>query len=242
MKITVCSWEKRNIGDSTLEIQVEAGDTFSEQIIIEAEKDYEYSVIKVPVNNFDFNLGLTKLGYSIAEMQMSMIVRIKDFPYNHKLIKWVYPHVSFKEAESSSDIEETLSKIQPGMFSTDRISLDPHYGEKIGCKRYLYWIQDELIGERSKLLNIYYKDNNVGFILYRGIGTVRGLLGGIYPKYQNLGLGLLTPSALPLYLKDSVTTKVLGDISSNNKPVWELYETFNYKVSNPQYVFIKHIK
>ena len=242
MRITDCIWERRNIGESTLEIQVEVGDTFSDRIITEAEKDYEYSVIKVPVNNFDFNLGLTKLGYSIAEMQMSMVVRIKDFPYNHKLIKWVYPYVSFKEAETRIDIEETLSKIQPGMFSTDRISLDPHYGEKVGCKRYLNWIQDELLGERSKLLNIYYKGNNVGFILYRGVETIKGLLGGIYPQFQNLGLGLLIPSALPLYMKDSATKKVIADISSNNKPVWELYETFNYKVSNPQYVFIKHIK
>ena len=243
MRITNCIWEIKNLGKKTIEIQIEKDDLFSEDCFLENENGFEYSVVKVPINKLDFNYGLSKIGYSIAEMQMSMIIRLKDFPFDHKLIKWIYPYVELKVAESVEEINDTISKIQPGMFSTDRISLDPFFGMEIGCRRYINWVHDELEKGMSKLLLIYYKGVKMGFVLFKEAESVRGLLGGIYPEYQDLGVGVLTPTALPLYLykSGSKIKKVIGDISSNNKPVWELYESFNYKVYNPQYIFIKHI-
>lgn len=64
----------------------------------------------------------------------------------------------------------------------------------------------------------------------------------IYHNYQNMGLGILTPCTLPLFVKNKQlpVNKIVGNISSNNRPVWELYEALGYKVTNPHYVFIRH--
>lgn len=241
MRITDCFWEKRNLGETVVEISLEKEDVLDVNLLHKYD-GCDYVVVKVPVNMFSCNCILGENKYTLAELQMEMTAIVKDFNYNHKLIKWVSPHVDFKKVDRESCLSEILSKIDSSMFTTDRISIDAHYGAEIGCSRYKNWIRDEYEKGSSEILQFYYRGTHVGFMMYRESEITRGLLGGVYTEYQNLGLGLLTPSALPLYVqKHNLPVKrIVADISSNNKPVWELYESFGYKVANPNYVFVKH--
>lgn len=243
MIVSDCFWEKRNLGDTVVEISLEKEDSLDEDLLNKI-KGVDYVVVKVPVNKFNCNRLLGENGYTLAELQMEMTAVMKDFNFNHKLIKWVSPHVDFKKVDSKACLSEVLSKIDSLMFTTDRISIDAHYGAEIGCNRYKNWIRDEYEKGTSEILQFIYRGKHVGFMMYRESEVTRGLLGGVYTDYQHLGLGLLTPSALPLYLKKNnlPTKRIVADISSNNKPVWELYESFGYKVTAAHYVFIKHKK
>ena len=243
MKITDCFWEKRNLGDKVFEISIENEDSIDANLLKEYS-DIDYLVIKVPVNKTDINFLLGSLGFSLVEMQMEMTVLMKDFNFDHKLIKWVLPYVEFRSVNNQAELLDLLSNIKTSMFSTDRICLDPYYGAEKGCIRYKNWIQDEFDKKTSNILEFCYRGKNVGFMMYREAEITRGLLGGIYPEYQQLALGLLTPSSLPLYVmkRGLPIKKITANISSNNKPVWELYESFGYQVKNPQYVFVKHKK
>lgn len=243
MKITNCFWEKRNLNSEVVEITVEPHDLFSE-FDHQISSNYSYLVVKVPVNMPEFIFGLSALGFTMIELQMDMSVKLKDFDYEEKLLKWVAPHVRFCQVKSYQEMNEMLNMISPGMFSTDRISLDPEYGIEVGCKRYINWISDEFDRDSSKLIWMIYKGTKVGFMMYKdGISSMRGLLGGLFKEFQEMGLGLLTPCSLPLYVKQEnlPVKKIMADISSNNAPVWDLYEHFGYKATNPHYVFIKHI-
>ena len=241
MIITDCFWEKRNLGETVIEISLEKEDKLDDKLL-QKYNDIDYVVVKVPINKFNCNYILGENGYILSELQMEMTAIMKDFNFNHKLIKWVYPHVEFKKVDGEDSLSEVLSKIDSSMFTTDRISIDAHFGAEVGCNRYKNWIRDEYDKKKSEIIQFIYRGKHVGFMMYRESKITRGLLGGVYPEYQSLGLGLLTPSALPLYIQKNnlLASKIVADISSNNKPVWELYESFGYKVTNSHYVFIKH--
>ena len=241
MKVTDCFWEKRNLGENVVEITIEKDDVLNGDFLSEYNNT-DYLVIKVPVNMPGFNFLLAQQGFSLIELQMDMTASLNSFDFNHKLIKWVSPQVDFNKVSNSDELDEVLSKIDSRMFVTDRISIDPYYGKEVGCKRYKNWIHDEFNKGTADILRFFYRGKHIGFMMYEESGLLRGLLGGIYPDFQDLGLGLLTPTALPLYIsRNRIPVKrVAADISSNNKPVWELYESFGYKATNQHYVFVKH--
>lgn len=241
MIVKDCFWEKRNLGCSTVEVTIDNNDSFS-VADFPLFNDYDYIVVKVPVNRFDINLGLSKLGYTLVELQMEMSIKLKDFDYNNKYLKLFSDDADFQEVTTEKDLDDIISNMSPGMFSTDRICVDSRFGLEIGYQRYVNWLKDEFERKTSVILKMLYKGQNIGFSMFKGEDVVRGLLGGIYLDQQNTGLGVLTPCFLPLYIKrnNMQVKKIVGDISSNNKPVWELYELFGYKAFSPRYVFVKH--
>ena len=242
MEVFNCFWEKRNLGCSAVEVLVDMKDRFCVNDFISLQ-NYDYIVVKVPVNKLDFNFGLSNLGYVMFEMQMDMHANMNSFNFQEKNIKRILPNISFEEIKSKDVLDKLLSKITPGMFSTDRISLDPFFGMERGCNRYINWIRDEFVNDNSKTIYIVYKGKNVGFATFKVTQElIKGLIGGLFPDYQNDGIGLLTPCVAPLYAKINKLSinKIINPISSNNKAVWDLYEYFGFKPHRPHYVFIKH--
>ena len=241
MIVTDCFWEKQNLGRNAIEISVESTDRFN-LVDFEDYSCYDYIVVKVPVNKMDFNFGLSQLGYTMIELQMEMQVKIRDFNYDHRNLKLIFEDVDFQQIQTEDELNDILSKVTTEMFTTDRIHIDPYFGAELNRTRYVHWLRDEFERNSSIILKMFYKGMNVGFSMFRVENNIRGLLGGIYAEYQNLGLGALTPCHLPIYVKKERLNvkKVIGDISSNNIPVWELYEFFGYRAFKPRYVFVKH--
>lgn len=243
MKITNCYWEKRNLNCDVVEITIDSHDIFNKSDFAFLE-DYKYIVIKVPTNMIDYNFGLSQLGYTMIELQMEMNLKIKEFNIDNKLIKAIGSRLDFQDINTEKDLDDILTSISNDMFTTDRIVVDSHFGEEMGRVRYLNWIKDEFQNKTSKIIKLIYNGEHVGFSMFRDGDTLRGLLGGVYSKFQKLGIGSITPIHLPIYVhRNRMNVKrIVGDISSNNRPVWELYDYFGYKACNPRYVFVKHNK
>lgn len=242
MKIVDCVWELRNLGVNTVEVTVERGDKYDEKVFIQLEDKYGYKVVKVPENMVVFNMGLSSLGYSFIETQIDISMKVKDFNYDDKWIKRLEPYCSFRDIETEDSFEETLQRINSEMFVTDRVALDPTFGFLMGCERYKNWITSEYYKGTSKLQQTLFKNEVVGFGMYRIEGkTMHGTLGGLYSDIK-VPIGVLVPSCRLIQIKkegldvDLFTTS----ISSNNKPIWQLYNYFNFKVDGIKYVFIKH--
>ena len=244
MIVVDCPWEIRNLGKKVVEITIEPDDLFDENNIKNVIDSYNYIVLKVPMNMANFNYGLCSMGFTIIETQITVSKNMKDFPFENRLIKHLYPHVSVTECKTDHDINDILSKITPNMFSTDRIYLDPFFTHEQSCMRYKNWIVDEYEKGKAEIIKIFYGSDNVGVSMGKNMddGTHLGLLGGLYEGFQSKGLGLLSASIIHIYYKKAGKTlkQMKTSISSNNTPVFQCYNYLNYNFDEMKYVFVKH--
>lgn len=244
MKVTDCYWEKANIDKTTVEIEIEQSDIFDDKALFDFEQHYEYVVVKVPMKMSGFNCGLSKMGYTMSEVQCKLSKEYREFDFEDRLIQRMLPHISFSKIEDKESLCALVNKITPGMFSTDRISLDPYFGLDIAAQRYKNWMSSAFSGGSAQFLSLKYDNNEVGFSMYKQEdGLVEMILGGIFEEFQSRGIGIMTPTRHLLYAKQTgeKLKKVSTTISSNNVPVWKIYNHFNFKVDSLYYVFIKHI-
>lgn len=244
MKIVDCFWEVMNIGDKTVEVVIEKDDVYLGETFAKLERDYSYVVVKVPMKMTDYNFGLSESGYVMSEIQCKLSKKYSDFNFNDRLIRMVYDDVDFKEINDEALFNEVIGNITPNMFSTDRITLDPHYGPEIGCQRYKNWLRTAFENNRARFIATYYKGQLAGFSMYKRDGeVVEGILGGNFPSFQSSVLGIVTPTRhfLHAHKNNEPFKKYHTTISSNNVPVWQLYNYLNYKIDQLYYVFVKHI-
>ncbi len=242
MKIVDCIWELKNLDKRTVEISVGKEDTFSRGIILQSISNYEYAVVKVPMDMPTFNIGLSEMGFVCIETQMNVGINLHDFDFSK--VAHLYSNTSYELINKDNDFTSVVSNLRPGMFSTDRISLDPQFGEDIACRRYINWLTFEYESKRSQLIKVIYKNEHIGFMLIKTDGdTIDLILNGLYKQYQGKGLGILTPASPMMYVKKNSLniTKEVTSISSNNIPVVKLYNRLNFQLLQQTYVFVKHI-
>ena len=242
MIVVDCPWELENIGKRTVEIMIEATDTYESESIESALVGYEYAVVKVPMNMIDFNIGLSCIDFICVETQMNIGISMQDFDLTK--VDNLRKNTRFEIINNDKDFDTVISMISTGMFSTDRISLDPEFGLKTGCLRYVNWVTSEYRRGNSSLISMIYKGEHIGFMLVKiKDGVIYLLLNGLYKPFQGKGLGLLTPASPFLYVTQE-KLDVLSEytsISSNNIPVVKLYNKLNFHIINQSYVFIKHV-
>jgi len=243
MEYIDCTWEFKNIGEKTVEILVLESDIFDEEELVNNISNYEYIVIKVPVCKMDFCVGLQKMGFTFIESQFHISKKYKDFDVNDRLVRVLATKAHFTNVEDEEDLKYVINSMNSNMFSTDRICLDKNLGPQLGLRRYRNWIISEFESRKSQIINYNFNDKNIGFGMFRIDNRVLyGLLGGIYKKHQDCGLGLLTPIAGLLFCKEHNIRieKMITSISSNNVPVMQLYNYLNFTINSIKYVYIKH--
>ena len=242
MKIVDCIWELKNLDKKTVEISVGKEDVFSRDIILQSISNYEYAVVKVPMDMPTFNIGLSEMGFVCIETQMNVGINLHDFDFSK--VAHLYSDTSYELINNDNDFTSVVYNLLPGMFSTDRISLDPQFGEDIACRRYINWLTSEYESKRSQLIKVINKNEHIGFMLIKTDGdTIDLILNGLYKQYQGKGLGILTPASPMMYVKKNSLniTKEVTSISSNNIPVVKLYNRLNFQLLKHTYVFVKHI-
>ena len=242
MKIVDCIWELKNLDKRTVEISVGKEDTFSRDIILQSISNYEYAVVKVPMDMPTFNIELSEMGFVCIETQMNVGISLHDFDFSK--VAHLYSDTSYELINNDNDFTSVVSNLLPGMFSTDRISLDPQFGEDIACRRYINWLTSEYESKRSQLIKVIYKNEHIGFMLIKTDGdTIDLILNGLYKQYQGKGLGILTPASPMMYIKKNSLNiaQEVTSISSNNIPVVKLYNRLNFQLLKHTYVFVKHI-
>lgn len=245
MKLTDCFWEEKNLGERVCEVTVEDGESFDCEPFLDLDNRYTYQVVKVPTGNISFNLGLARLGYFHIETQLNWIKKVRDFNFDNELIVRLEDNLSFQDVICEEDLSLLLNKISDGMFSTDRVAMDPKYGLSIGRTRYCNWIKSEFALKSSYISFICIEDIPVGFLMLKVNGKKGyGSLGGIFKQYQNMGLGVLTVSSFLLYIRDRSldVTSYYTSTSSNNPSNFRIYNKLGFDLSSMTYVYIKHVQ
>lgn len=243
MKVVDCVWELENLGERVCEIYIEQDDLYDENRIEESARDFDYVVIKVPVNMPGFNIGLSNQGFTMIETQINISKKYKEFDFNDRLVKYMIKHVDEKTIATEKELEEILKEITPNMFSTDRIYLDPHFSREASMRRYINWIKTEFSNKTAIITQTYFDGKEVGFGMCRDFeGCRTGLLGGVYESVQAEGLGILTGCIGFLIGKkyNRPFTALKTSISSNNIPMLQIYNYLHFKIDKMTYVFVKH--
>ena len=248
MKIIDAFWEKRNLGVNTLEIEIEDSDTgiskndIKEQIANCIDKTkYQYYVLKFDTGNNDLYAIANELGFIFAELQFDFAI------YKNKFINEDHSKITrfdLLEVNEYTDEEHynmIISKINEGIFNTDRISLDPRFGKNIANLRYANWVKD-LIGKKDYSLYIATNDGNqVGFSLNKYNGKeCFGLLGGLFNEYQSSGWGVFLHYA-DLKKAFEKYDVMRTSLSSNNIKVINLWQYFSAKLLKMKYVYTMHL-
>lgn len=237
MKIIDAYWEKRNLGANTVEIILDKDDDGNKFTSFVNESKFDYYVVKMPTDAINFNYLMIENGFIFSEA-MNHIYHDLDLNPLSGYKKEVVEGTVF---EKITNMEVVYKNIENGMFKTDRISLDPLFGEKKSAFRYINWIQDEL-DRGSELYRFIYKGNDIGFIGFKEKENkvFHDFISGIYKPYLGKGLAVNMTYKLVEEVKNRGGVKLTTDISSNNVLSLKsrINNGFNFEYTN--YVFVKH--
>lgn len=242
MKITGCPWELNNLGCRVAEIYISATEDVTEQEILDVESRYEYIVIKMEAGSMRHTTLMTRLGYTLAETQLSLKKPYADWhAQEDRLTTALLNQMKIEPIQSEEDLQDLLGRMTDNMFSTDRIYLDPQFGPTFSAHRYRNWTASEF--RRGALLyKHYFRGQYVGFSLCKQEGeNLHCLLAGNFEQYQRTGIGFWIP-LIPIQYPDQQYKNYVTSISTNNYPVWQMYNRHHYMVTKFDYVYVKHIK
>ena len=240
MKITDAFWEKRNLGVDVTEITCEITDSREELKKVLAGIEAPYSVCKVPGGAAELLLCAQEQGYQVIEMSIGMEGKTKELALP-RIYQRFASEISIEDA-SSEEIDQVLRRVESGsIFKTDRIALDPYFGEEFAGKRYANWTRD-LLKQGAHLCIGYYKDKPAAF----GVNKEKenavsdAVLGGALGTTAGVGLGFLSIYANLISAIRHENKKMCTHVSSNNPAIIHLHIQFGFQISEMQYVLIKH--
>lgn len=242
MRIIDCPWELKNLNCRVVEISVDTNEELEVDTLLSLESRYDYIVMKIGYGRVDHYEKVSQLGYYLIETQMTLLKNYVDWHIeNDPLTTKILQQLSVEPITTNEDFDELMDLISENMFTTDRIYLDPHFGPGYSMQRYKNWTRTEW--QRGALLyKHYFRGIYVGFSLCKLVGNeLSVLLAGCFEKYQKSGIGFWLP-LIPLIYKNVPHKVYTTHISTNNFPVWQMYNRHQYLVTNFDYVFVKHIQ
>ncbi len=248
MKCVYAEWEKRNLGCNTVEFTIEKMDIQSApetiyQWIEKKTTEYQaqYLVVKVDARYPYISQYLQSKGFTLIESQMNLRLNRKEVMHAYEEYCNIFLDVSYKPADEN-DLDYIISEIKKGIFTTDRIALDPYFGVAVSNKRYALWVEDEYKNGGNLFLS-YYRERPLGFFLDRVTNNkmIRGLLGGIFSGEDNRNHGSMHIFAGKKSFLDRGIRSEKTSVSANNLQILKLQLMFGAKISNISNVHIKHI-
>lgn len=239
MKVKDAVWEKRNLGVTSVEVELEQTDSVDgiKSELSNLEKQYQYLAVKIPSQCTDFTWLMSELHYSFVEDMMFFehdLHEIKRTPLQQRL----YDAVTISEMDDS-DFKLLFEEIDKGSFSFDRISNDPVFGKELGAKRFHNWLNDEI--ERGAIfLKGTMKGEMTGFFTIREVepGVYTSALGGTFMKWRKGGLG--TNVQTPAEVKKRGGKKLILGVSTNNMIQIRALIQNGFFPKAVNHVFVKH--
>lgn len=238
MKVIDAYWDTRSLGVKTVEINVSEEDTYEELDKTLEKLEAGYIVIKVPSGCSDIAMYVQSKGFIYIEDLISVEHDLHEVKRS-VILQRMYDSMTYHVMDED-DVQYLYSEVKKGMFTTDRISLDPKFGSEIAAKRYINWLKD-LIDSGAVPYSLNYKDDREGFIILKNNedGTYTSVLGAAYEKYRKSGLGIVQKEQE--IVKQLGGKKVLTAVSSNNASQVRALISNGYNISHIDHVFIKHI-
>ncbi len=237
MKIIDAFWEKRNLGVTTAEVIIETDDDADNVLKNIDEIDKQYIVCKVSSLRPDISFLLQANGFMFIEDQIELEHDLREVKRN-SILQRLYDSLPY-EAMGRNELDYLYNEIRKGMFSTDRISLDPFFDKSKAAERYINWIED-MVGKGAISYLMTYKDEPAGFVIINKIDddTYRSVLGGGYEKFRKTGLGVVLKEME--MVRNLGGKRVLTSVSSNNSNQLKVLIRNGYIPTKVEYVLIKH--
>ena len=239
MKIVDAVWEKRNLGVATIEITVEEGDPVSEVIAAINGVDAQYAVVRVPASRPELIFPVQQNGFIFSEEMVHLVSDLSKVALS-PIEQRLWDAVTCEQM-TAEDISELYAEIRKGLFSTDRIYLDPAFSNDLAAERYINWINDEL--ERGGILVKYvYKGKTAGFYTLRetSAGDYTSALGGMYSDFRKGGLVTAISAKVPEYVRKLGGRSVDACVSTNNPVQIRNLLRNGYRFMSVNHVFTRH--
>lgn len=238
MKIIDAYWEKRNIGVSCNEVIVEDSDNEVALREISSLRS-NYQVVKLPPSQTQLIIPLQRIGFSFIELiywcSHNLSLPVLDGP-----LARMAKEFEILEA-NQADLDCVKINIERGMFSTDRVALDPRFGVRDSANRYIGWL-DDLLKAGAKVFVLKYKKNLVGFYVIRQAGShCDALIGGVFEDYARSGFGFMLNYFEIVTALEFGAKELRGAFSSNNGAVFGINSRLGYRIFPKFYVFVKHL-
>lgn len=240
MKIIDAFWEKRNLGVSCSEITIENDDSANSLLQqLQLNNKTEYIVIKVPTNRIDISSVLTTQGFTFVECIINLKLDIKNCGLS-KIEERICNTITYTEV-SGEKLNTVYEEINKGLFSTDRVAVDPFFTPSQASNRYVNWIKDE-VSKGANVYEIILKDKAIGFFTFKTIGDNNyfPFLAGLYQDYQKSGLGFVV-------IRKSIEEVIKRGggifnsfVSTNNPSILNIHLKQGFIIKQMSYIYVKH--
>ncbi len=238
MKIIDAVWEKRNLGVDCHEVIFEREDSLSDLAKLDSLQS-NYQVIKIPLDRSDLIFEVQKNNFTFVETLFSSTHDL-TLPTLSPPLNRLCNVIDCREVDKFA-LNNIQKKILSGIFKTDRIALDPHFGIEKSAQRYLGWLSDE-VNFGSLVYELTYNNRPVGFfVMKHEEGVFFARIGGVYSYPNVLGLGVVLNHCEIVIAKNLGGHVLHGAFSSNNPSVFNINNILGYKSKAEFNVFVRHI-
>lgn len=245
MKVTDTVWEKNNIGLRSCEVFFSRNDKIESYNASDIERDYQYSVVKVPVGNLKLVHDLESIGYRYLENQFQISFEIGQATDLKRAWSRDISGFSLFRVHETSDFMIISGEISRGLFKDDRFTLDPLWNEVVSARRYVNWINDLFYRQGALFYILREDDKNLGFFSLQPLEKdwCGCPIAGIFNNVKNNGYFFVLTL---LWFEESRKLgfkKLRTSISSNNKSIHSfLCRYFPFRVDETLIVMRKLIK
>ena len=247
MKVVNADWELKNIGKLTVEITLEKSDLIkipSDIIsaVNEIKKSYkaEYTVLKIPAGSPMVGVEFTKHNFFHIETQLNLKATREDVIFSLDKYEHLFTDTKIEFVTNLKSLKNIQEELMKGIFTKDRISLDPYFNVTLANRRYANWVQNEF--ERgSQIFYVIVNGQKIGFSLWRyDKSSAFVVLSGLFYEYKfsNLGGNIYFVS-----IKNALQNgakKFYTSVSSNNWESLRLNESTGFRVNSLHEVYVSH--
>lgn len=238
MKVTDAFWERRNLGVGSTEVAIGVQDDVDAIGPVIDGLAPGYHVVKVPVARYDVMSLLEQRGFSFIEGT----IRVRHdlvLPEPTGLFKRMVDASSSQRVEGPA-IERVGDEIRKGLFTTDRVFLDPHFEPGQAAVRYVNWMHDE-VARGGTVHELTTSGRAVGFFVFRqddeGVGY--SILSGLYEAARSPGLGSVLLRVILAEAAGRGLRLLSSYISTNNLPVIKTHIDQGFTIVDLQYVYVR---
>jgi hypothetical protein len=239
MKVVHAIWEQRNLGVDCIEITVEQIDSSDDLLRVLTEQEADYIVVRCPVARMDLLLIAQQLGYRFSETMTYCYHNGEGFNLS-SIQQRIVDRISW-EPMKAKGFDLLFEQIGMGMFTQDRVSLDPRFSPALVRQRYTHWIRDEF-ARGGSVFQMSYSGREFGFFSLKptGSGEVFAFLSGVYAEFRNSGFGFCCHYCEVVEAIRSGARRVMTSYSSNNRGATAVHLSMGHVLHQQVYILVKH--
>lgn len=240
MNIVQAVWEKRNLNVDCCEITVASDDSVEEMAAGVSQHETEYTVLRLPTNRMDLLTNAQDMGYRFIETATQCYHTGQAFNLN-PIQQRIVDRITWRPMDNAG-LAKMHAEIRKGMFSTDRVSIDPKFSFELSNERYIFWISDE-VARGGRIYEVNYKDRSVGFFtLRRKDEEVEiAFLSGVYEEFRTSGFGFCCHYCEVTEGVQPGASRVETIYSSNNRGAAAVHLSMGHVLMNQHHILIKHL-